>query len=351
MTAIDLRHITKTYPVAARPAVRDVSLTVKEGTIVTLLGPSGCGKTTILRVIAGLERAESGEVFLAGRAVSGEANWVPPERRGVGMVFQDWALFPHLDVFRNVSFGYKGADRRERVREVLELVNLVGYERRYPHQLSGGQQQRVALARALARRPVVVLLDEPFSSLDADLRVQMRVELKRILKEAGTTAVLVTHDQRDALAISDRIAVLNDGAIQQVGTPREIYRRPANTFVALFVGRGNLLKGVLAADAGSVVTALGAFRCNPGPGGEGGREVQVVIRPGELELSRDGGISGRVRELTYTGDAFDAVIEVEAGGDRCALGVRLHPEEAVRVGDRVSLKVSTSRVAVVPLGT
>ncbi len=347
MTDIEIRRISKTYPGATEPAVKDISLAVEKGTIVTLLGPSGCGKTTILRIIAGFERAEKGEVLLAGRQVSGVDFWIPPEKRGVGMVFQDYALFSHLNVSNNVGFGYKGSDRTERVKEVLELVNLIGYEKRFPHELSGGQQQRVALARALTRRPLVVLLDEPFSNLDADLRVQMRLELKRILKETGTTAVFVSHDQKDALAISDRIAVINGGTIQQIGSPREIYQYPANIFVATFVGQSNLLKGVMAADGESVITSVGPFPCRHTHGHRAGEEVHISIRPDGLEMAGDGHIIGTVKELTYTGESFDAIIEVEARTGNQDLLVHIHPEEDVKTGDLISFKVLPHFVAVV----
>ena len=347
MTDIELRSITKTFPGADQPAVRDINLAVEKGMIVTLLGPSGCGKTTLLRIIAGFERPEEGEVLLAGKRVVGENIWVPPEQRGVGMVFQDYALFPHLTVAQNIGFGYKGSDKPERVREVLELVDLSGYEGRYPHQLSGGQQQRVALARALTRRPVVVLLDEPFSNLDADMRVQMRVEVKRILQEAGTTAIFVSHDQKDALAISDQVVIINEGVIQQIGTPRDIYQHPSNAFVATFVGQSNLLKGVMADDAQSVITDVGSFPCSHTHGHQAGAEVYISLRPDGLEMSPDGDIQGRIKGFTYTGEAYDAVITVETDDGSHDLLVHIHPEEAIAVGDWVAFKVLPHFVAVI----
>ncbi len=347
MIDIELRGITKTFPGADQPAVCDINLSVEKGRIITLLGPSGCGKTTLLRIIAGFERPEQGEVFLAGRKVMGENTWVSPEQRGVGMVFQDYALFPHLTVSQNIGFGYKGSDKRERVRDVLELVNLSGYEKRYPHQLSGGQQQRVALARALTRKPVVVLLDEPFSNLDADMRVQMRIEVKRILKEAGTTAIFVSHDQKDALAISDQVVIINEGVIQQIGTPRDIYQHPSNAFVATFVGQSNLLKGVMAYDAQSVITDVGSFPCSHTHGHPAGAEVYISLRPDGLELSPDGDIQGRIKAFTYTGESYDAVIAVETGDGFHDLLVHIHPEEVIAIGDWVAFKVLPHFVAVI----
>ena len=241
MFDIELKAVRKTYLGNEEPAVKNLSLRVEKGSIITLLGPSGCGKTTTLRLIAGFERADSGSIALAGKIVSDSDTWIPPEKRGVGMVFQDYALFPHLNVFNNVGFGYKEKDREKRVYEVLALVNLRGYENRFPHELSGGQQQRVALARALARNPVVVLLDEPFSNLDADLRNQMRRDVASIIRNAGATAVFVTHDQKDALAVSDQVVVMKDGQIEQIGSPREIYQFPETEFVATFeIGRAHV---------------------------------------------------------------------------------------------------------------
>ncbi len=347
MHAIQLENVTKTYPCAHAPAVRDISMEVPEGSIVTILGPSGCGKTTTLHLIAGFEKPDRGRILLAGRTVSDENSWVPPEKRDIGMVFQDYALFPHLDVFHNVGFGYRGKDRKARVLEVLELVNLAGYGKRAPHELSGGQQQRVALARALARRPVVVMLDEPFSNLDAELKGYMRLEVKRIIKETGTTAVFVSHDQKDALAISDNIIVMKEGLIQQRGTPREIYRFPENKFVATFVGQSNILKGVIARDSRSLETSLGVIPCSHTHNHKPGEEVYISIRPDSLEMAGDGPLTGRVRRLTYTGEAYEAEVEVEdLEGKRRDLLTHIHPERSVSIGDSVRFKILPEFVAV-----
>jgi iron(III) transport system ATP-binding protein len=233
MFAIELKDLTKSYEGATLKAVDAFSLSVEKGSIVTLLGPSGCGKTTLLRLIAGFEKAQSGSIRILGKTVSSPTTWIPPEKRGIGMVFQDYALFPHLKVYDNVGFGYKEKDKKKRIQEVLDLVGLSGYEKRYIHELSGGQQQRVALARALAKRPSVILLDEPFSHLDADLRMTMRSEMKRIIKDSQSTAIFVSHDQKDAFSISDAIAVMKDGKIVQVGTTKEIYQKPTKSFCRL----------------------------------------------------------------------------------------------------------------------
>jgi len=344
---IELSAITKTYAGTDQPAIVDLSLAVEQGSIITLLGPSGCGKTTTLRLIAGFERADRGTITLGGKVVSDRNTWVPPDKRGVGMVFQDYALFPHLNVFNNIGFGYKERDRSKRIMEVVELVNLKGYEHRYPNELSGGQQQRVALARALTRRPVVVLLDEPFSNLDADLRNYMRTEIKRIIKEAGTTAVFVSHDQKDALAISDRIIVMRNGIIQQNGTPREIYQFPANKFVATFVGNTNILEGKIGDDAKSVDTVLGNIHCEHTHNLNPGENVYISVRPDSLEMDKNGRIQGRMKQFTYTGETIDAVIEVAVqNGQTQDLLVHIHPEEMFKVGDILKFTVLPNFVAV-----
>lgn len=325
-----------------------MSFGVEKGEIVTLLGPSGCGKTTTLRLIAGFERADYGVISLGGKIVSHNHGWTPPEKRGVGMVFQDFALFPHINVFENVGFGYKGKDRKERVREVLALVNLSELENRYPHELSGGQQQRVALARALAKRPVVILLDEPFSSLDADLRQQMRVEIKRIIKETGITAVFVSHDQKDALTISDKVIVMKDGIIQQMGTPREIYQNPANHFVATFVGQTNILKGRYCIENQCFDTPLGMIPSEHNYSGDENDHLLFSVRPESLVLDPNGKIEGILKNYTYCGDAIDALIQIPLdNGAFEELLVHIHSTEEFNEGDLLKFSVIHSAVAAV----
>ena len=345
MNHIQLKSITKTYGGSDGPAVKNLSLDIEKGSIVTLLGPSGCGKSTTLRLIAGFEYAESGRITLANRVVSDSNAWIPPEKRGVGMVFQDYALFPHLNVMDNVGFGYKGKDKKDRIFEVLNLVNLKGFEKRYPHELSGGQQQRVALARALARRPVVVLLDEPFSNLDADLRICMRVEIKRILKEAGTTAIFVSHDQKDALAISDKIVVMKDGEIQQIGTPREIYQYPENTFVANFVGQTNILEGIMGEDD-TIITPFASIKCYHTHGFKAGSRVKISVRPDSFEVHPEGELEGRLLSTVYGGDTIDAVVEITKGSLTQKIQIHIHPEKEYKIGEVVKIKVLPNFVAV-----
>ncbi|MEA5571426.1 ABC transporter ATP-binding protein [Calothrix sp. UHCC 0171] len=241
---LSLENITKQYSEDSKPAVNNVSLRLLEGDILGFLGPSGCGKTTLLRLIGGLERPQTGTVKIGGKVVCDRTNWIPPENRDIGIVFQDYALFPHLTVVKNVAFGLKNLSKQQieqRVSETLKLVQLTGLEQRYPYELSGGQQQRVALARALAPQPKLLLLDEPLSNLDVQVRLQLREEMRDIIKAAGTSAVFVTHDQEEALAMCDIVGVMQQGHLEQIGTPEEIYTHPASRFVAAFVTQANFL--------------------------------------------------------------------------------------------------------------
>ena len=242
---LKITGLEKRYTGEGRSAVHDLGLSVEEGEILALLGESGSGKTTLLRLIAGFEKQDAGEICIGEEVVAAPNVFVQPEHRKVGMVFQEYALFPHLTVEANIQFGlhnWKRTDREARLQEVLQWVNIQGLEKKYPHQLSGGQQQRVALARALAPQPSLLLLDEPFSNLDVQLKDQVREEVRRTIKLAGTTAIFVTHDVKDALSTADSIAVLKDGQLQQLGTPEQLYQSPANVYVANFFGKTNLLK-------------------------------------------------------------------------------------------------------------
>ena len=324
--AIRLEHVSAQFQHRAKgvvAAVRDVSLEVQPGELLTLLGPSGCGKTTTLRMIAGFQEPTAGRILIGDRDVTSiEAN-----DRGIGFVFQNYALFPHLTVFENVAYGLR-VQRQQALQiavavgKILALVGLAGYERQMPHQLSGGEQQRVALARAIVIRPGVLLFDEPLSNLDAKLRVQMRGEIRSLQKKLGITTIYVTHDQEEAMAISDRIAVMNNGGIAQIGDAEELYRRPASVFVARFIGHANLLPAsITGVGAGNVELNIGGERCIvPVQSGHlrPGQAVTAVIRPealGIVEVGKtDGGLMGRVTSCTYLGDKCDYVVDLGGAG-------------------------------------
>jgi len=307
------------------PVLTGLDLDVPAGSFTAILGPSGSGKTTLLRLLAGFERADAGSIAIGDRVVDGPGtSQVPPERRQIGYVPQEGALFPHLTVAANVGFGLPARRRAARTVELLEAVGLAGMGDRYPHQLSGGQQQRVAVARALAIRPEVVLLDEPFASLDAHLRASLRADVLEICRAAGTTAILVTHDQDEALSMADRIAVLRDGRIVQYAAPHELYTRPADPALARFVGDANIITGQLTAAAGQlgmVATILGSLPVSPGSGvtAQPG-PVTVLIRPEQLEIVAGGPdaadqhdcLAGRVIACDYYG--HDAVVRVRPDG-------------------------------------
>ncbi len=285
-TVIRIEQVSKRYGGGSVMAVEEVSFAVEKGEILALLGPSGCGKTTTLRLIAGFEAPDSGRIEIGGRMVAHDTVFLPPEQRGVGMVFQSYALFPHLTVLENVAFGlrqWSGEQQRDRIAEALDLVGLSKLEGRYPHELSGGQQQRVALARALAPSPQVVLLDEPFSNLDADMRAQMREDVRSILRQAGTTAIFVTHDQEEAFVIADQVGVLNHGHLEQLDHPEAIYHTPASRFVARFVGSADFIPGLVQGDR--ITTELGILPNQRGLAG--GQAVEVMIRPDDIDLIPD----------------------------------------------------------------
>jgi iron(III) transport system ATP-binding protein len=299
-------------------ALEGFSLDVRRNELLVLLGPSGCGKTTALRVMAGLERPDVGEVWVGGRQVAGAGVWVPPERRRTAMVFQEWALFPHLDVAANVAFG-AAPGTESRTEEILGLAHLHGLERRMPHELSGGQQQRVAVARALASGPEVILLDEPFSNLDARLRASVRSEVREVLRGSGATAVFVTHDREEALSMADRLAVMAEGRILQVGTPVEVYAAPAVALVARLIGDATILERE--AHEGVVLTPIGpiAIAIQDGP-------VDVLVRPEQVRLTVSPGGSGQVESVDFFG--HDALVGVLLR-DGTRLAARLmapHPE-------------------------
>jgi iron(III) transport system ATP-binding protein len=333
MTALALHAVGLRATFEGFDAVADLTLDVEHGELLAILGPSGCGKTTSLRLIAGFEEPATGTLEIAGQLVAGPGRFVQPERRGVGMVFQDYALFPHMTVLENVEFGLRSAgNRRDLAREALETTGLAGLGDRHVHELSGGEQQRVALARALAPRPRLLLLDEPFSNLDLALRARVREDLHDIVRETGITTVLVTHDQEEALSIADRVAFMAAGRIVQVGSPEDIYLRPATVEVAEFIGDANILRATV--DAGRVQTPLGTFEvaCDAS-------RAAIVIRPEDLHLASDaspGHIPATVVHREYYG--HDQVLRVQLA-DGSIARVRLGSRSRLQPGDRIALSL------------
>src|SRR5262249_45033918 len=345
MAGISIERVSKRYGAVA--AVRDLSFEVSDREFVTLLGPSGCGKTTLLRLIAGFLAPDTGTIRIDGRTLSSPDAIVPPERRGMGMVFQNYAVWPHKTVYENVAFGLevrgvRRAAARERVARMLELVNLAGLEERLPGELSGGQQQRVALARSLVVEPAILLLDEPLSNLDAKLRERMRWELKDLQRRTGITFVYVTHDQAEAMALSDRIAVLHAGVLLQAGSPRDVYARPSSREVADFMGLVNLLPGqvVGAIEGGRLVSIAGGepVRLSAAPAWAMGTAVQVAIRPESLRPAPDGAavadaahgiLRGKVADLTFLGNLIDCHMVLDDG---TRVRVQANPEASLQVG-------------------
>ncbi len=328
-------------------AVHRLSFRVHQGQIVCLLGPSGCGKTTTLRAIAGFEPVCNGEVRLGGEVISAAGYTLPPERRRMGMVFQDYALFPHLTIYDNVTFGLRGLSRRERrarADELLELVDLRGYGSRYPHELSGGQQQRVSLIRAVAPRPAMVLLDEPFSNLDVDLRERLSREFHDIFRDQGVTAVLVTHDQHEAFAMADEIGLMRDGRLLQWDTPFNLYHEPVDRFTAEFIGQGTLIGGRLL-DHERVETPLGVLRGNRAFPWNPGTEVDVLLRPDDVRITAIAPLQGRVVKRAFKGAETLYTLRTADGHQLLALAPSSidHPVDA-----QVGIQIDTEHLVAFP---
>ncbi|MEU2383748.1 ABC transporter ATP-binding protein [Streptomyces sp. NPDC012461] len=341
--ANDLRieGLTKSYGPDA-PVLRGVDLTVPAGALAALLGPSGCGKTTLLRIVAGFLRADAGTVAVGGRTLTGPGAQVPPEGRRIGIVPQEGALFPHLSVARNVAFGLTGTartERRRRTEEMLDLVGLAGYGTRMPHELSGGQQQRVALARALAPRPALVLLDEPFNALDSALRAGVRADVRTALRATGATALLVTHDQQEALSTADLVAVVRQGRVAQCDTPQDLYRHPADPWVAGFVGDAVLLPGTVRTGTSTATTPIGTVTLAEPP--DGRRTGTVILRPEQLRLTdtgTEGAVRGTVTDVCFYG--HDARVTVAVPGLDAPVDVRITGPVPVGPGQETAVCVT-----------
>lgn len=355
--SIEIRDVEKVFPGSDKKVLRDVNLTIDDGEFFSILGPSGCGKSTLLRILAGFEVPSQGTVRLFGRDVT----QVPPNQRDVHLVFQNYALFPHLSVHGNIAFGLKRKklpkrEINERVSEAIKLVELMGREDAKPRQLSGGQQQRVALARALVNQPRALLLDEPLAALDLKLRQAMQEELKRIQREVGITFVYVTHDQGEALAMSDRLAVMDEGVLKQVGTPSEVYESPEDPFVAKFIGSSSLLRGTVSSsnevilDGGAVLPVTGELDH------EAGAKVGIVLRPERIRILHDtqvdigdgSNLSGQIVDSQFVGSSWNYKVLI-AGGEVVRVAVVNEQSDArhFEVGETVKLELSTSARSIV----
>ena len=313
-------------------AVNHAAFSLEKGRFMALLGPSGCGKTSILRLIAGLERPDGGEIYMDGKLASGNETFLPPNYRNIGMVFQEYALFPHMTVEKNIAYGLsRDAQKKGRVAELINLVDLNGVEKRFPQELSGGQQQRVALARALAPQPHTLLLDEPFSNLDAGLRLQVREDVGHIIQEAGVSAILVTHDQDEAMSMADQIGVMLNGSIQQIGSPRQLYENPISAEVALFLGEANHLQGE--AQGNHATTPLGDIPLQQARQGK----VDVFIRPENLVIDASmNGTTAHIRHKRYYGNRQTLWVKL---ADNTTLKINTHAHDLYDIGDEVQVSV------------
>ncbi len=344
MIILQIKSLSKRYSKRDTFALKDFSLEVEKGELLALVGESGSGKTTLLRLIAGFEEPLDGEILLNGTVIVGDATFTAPEKRKIGMVFQDYALFPHLSIFDNLCFGLSKWDKnhkKERVKEMLALVDLEGFEGRFPHQLSGGQQQRVALARALAPKPDLILLDEPFSNLDAMLKEQVREDIKKIIKSSGTTAIFVTHDTKDALSTADRIAILKEGFTQQIGTPEDVYNFPANVYVANFFGKVNILEA--SSTPNGWVTAIGIIpkrldaKIN--------KKIKLIIRSDHFEIksAKDGSFKGKIKSILYFGDHEQLIVTVHSNPNQ-HLFIKVIVGHPYSEGDEIFFNINSEKI-------
>ena len=342
---LEVRRVSVAY--GRNLAVNDASFTLSVGQIGCLLGPSGCGKTTLLRAIAGFEPLAQGEIHLHGQRVSAPGSMLPPEKRRVGMVFQDFALFPHLDIASNIAFGLRTltpAAKRQRVQELLHLIGLERIGGSYPHQLSGGQQQRVALARAMAPRPDILLLDEPFSSLDVELREQLAREVRSLLKRDRITAILVTHDQLEAFAMSDLVGVMRHGGLQQWDTPFEVYHNPVDRFVADFVGQGSLLNAEVL-DGNRLRSPLGDIEGEVPSAFQSGAQVQILLRPDDVVLEPASPRRAKVVDKVFRGSEYLYTLQLD-GGERILSLTPSHHD--LELGAQTGIRLDTRHMVLFP---
>jgi iron(III) transport system ATP-binding protein len=345
---LDIQEVSFNYP-GGRSVTSSLSFAVEDGEIGCLLGPSGCGKTTMLRLIAGFEQPVAGAIYLRDQLLADGRHCVPPEHRQIGVVFQDYALFPHLSVEKNIAFGLHAMEAgaaRVRVGEMLELTRLLGEARKYPHEISGGQRQRVALARALAPRPAMLLLDEPFSNLDVELREQLGQEVRTLLRQLSTPALLVTHDQHEAFSIADRIGVMNRGRIEQWDTAYNLYHRPATRFVADFVGQGVLMQGTVLPDD-RIDTELGLLPHCPGCALRAGERVEVLLRPDDILHDDASTRQAEVMHKAFRGAEILYTLKLPSGASVLSLVPSHHNHE---IGQKIGIKLEIDHVVAFPAG-
>lgn len=347
MTVLQIKALYKKYSRKDAFALQNFSMEVQKGELLALIGESGSGKTTLLRLIAGFEEPQSGEIFINGKKVVGNKIFIAPEKRNVGMVFQDYALFPHLTIEENVKYGlnkWSKKERQERLDEMLRLVGLIAFKERYPHQLSGGQQQRVAMARALAPKPSLILMDEPFSNLDTVLKEQVREDIRRIIKTTGTTAIFVTHDTKDALSTADRISILKDGKIQQIGPPQQLFDAPENIYVANFFGKINVLNAL--SSPGGYNTPIGFLPCSLNV--KTGEKVTLVIRPENIHICKENSspLYGKVKSVLYLGDQKQVTLSIENNSQPYKLLLKIEKDTELEKGDMVHFKVIQDKIQV-----
>lgn len=338
MAYVEIKNLSKKYDNASDFTIKNLNLTVEKGELITVLGKSGCGKTTLLRLLSGFEVPNEGEIILNGNVISSKNVWVPPEKRNIGMVFQDYALFPNMTSWENIAFAInKDTDYKNKTDDMLKLIGLYDSKNKYPHELSGGQQQRVAIGRALIRQPNILLLDEPFSNLDLELREIMRAEVLKLFKKTATTAIFVTHDQIEALSISQRIAILNEGKIQQIATPYDIYNKPANVFVSEFIGKANLFTGKVQS-SNSILWEDILISCQDNIPYEKGTISKFMIREEDVRINKDGALKGTIVNFTYMGMNYSATLSIKTPNNKTfMLKVLLPGSEDVELGKEVNL--------------
>jgi len=336
---LDVASLSCSY--GSAPVLSQLSFSLQAGEIACLLGPSGCGKSTLLRAIAGFENLETGSITLKGQTLSNVTRTLAPEKRRIGMVFQDYALFPHLSIEQNIAYGLpKKKETAERIRQLLALIGLDELGTRYPHELSGGQQQRVALARALAPEPELILLDEPFSNLDADLRTRLSLDIRRILKKLNISAILVTHDQAEAFAMSDHIGVIRDGKIEQWGTPFELYHEPSSKFIAQFIGKGSFIAGT-SLSAESFATELGTLSGNRSYPYKLNSKVDILLRPDDIVFDSSSRVKARVEHKLFAGTATHYQLVLGSGAE---IQATFPSHQDFNIGDTVPFGIDTEHL-------